>query len=82
MSPAESIPYTDRMEVHSGVDGANHGEQLCRGGVVVSYGLRTLRALREGQLPLLRVEPRITSSLIRDGVFFCYWRTVWDLSKK
>lgn len=38
MSPAESIPYTDDMEVHSGVDGANRGAADMAGSAVVSYG--------------------------------------------
>lgn len=37
---------------------------------VAGYGVHTLRVLRESRNALLRVEPRITSSLIRDGVFY------------
>ena len=61
LSPAESSPRGNSIEVHSGADSVKR---------VARYGVHTLRVLRESRNALLRVEPRITSSLIRDGVFY------------
>lgn len=54
MSPAESIPRTGHMEVHSGVDEVKAAKSKI--GIrltVASYGQRTLRALSEGCYPYL-----------------------------
>lgn len=64
MSSAASIPVVRLYEVPPGAAVVKP---------VATDGLHTLRALRESIIALLRVEPRITSSLYRiETKFFCF----------